>query len=127
MTFLYGKQISYDNQTNYCFTGKVNAKVTQIATDNNFLPPIGFSVSTGDNSVTSPSYTSFVSLILNPKDSHKCSRSCPITNLQTNEKITDVRTFGSQIIFKIFDAFEQTQVFNFLPNLFTNSTSKIFH
>jgi len=30
------------------------------------LPPIGFSVSTGVSSITSPSYTSFVSLILKP-------------------------------------------------------------
>ena len=32
----------------------------------NFLPPIGFSVSQGVSSVTSPSYTSFPSFILSP-------------------------------------------------------------
>ena len=37
------------------------------------LPPMGFSVSTGDNSVTSPSYTSLVSLILRPMARRKFS------------------------------------------------------
>jgi len=36
-------------------------------TDSVYLPPIGFSVSTGVSSITSPSYTSFVSFILKPK------------------------------------------------------------
>jgi len=39
-------------------------------TNSVYLPPIGFSVSTGVSSITSPSYTSLVSFILKPTKTH---------------------------------------------------------
>ena len=39
---------------------------TELLMCSSHLPPIGFSVSTGVSSITSPSYTSFVSFILKP-------------------------------------------------------------
>lgn len=39
-------------------------------TNSVYLPPIGFSVSTGVSSITSPSYTSLVSFILKPTKIH---------------------------------------------------------
>ena len=59
---------------------------------NFFIPPIGFSVSTGDNSVTSPSYTSLVSLILRPIARRKFSISTSVFLI--SDEYTSLPTMG---------------------------------